>query len=153
MYARSIIYFVDGEEKERGRDLLASTSAVREHMSQAVWLVPTKSWSPSPPLSRISTPVTLVRTRRFPARQYRRGIHRGGSRDNNWILCNNSSQSFFFASYQYRITRSRWFLNLFCVLFIFYDGFKIWNSKNSVWLIIEHYYRDNYEIKRFSILR
>lgn len=30
-------------ERERGRDLLASTSAVREHMLQAVWLVPTKS--------------------------------------------------------------------------------------------------------------
>ena len=99
-------------ERKRGRDLLASTSAVREHMLQAVWLVPTKSWSPSP-LSQISTPVTSVRTRRFPARQYRRGIRdKGGSKDNNWILCNNSNPGFlffFFCLLEYRITRSRWF--------------------------------------------
>lgn len=37
--------------RDRERDLLVSASAVREHMSRVVWLVPMKSWSLTPSLA------------------------------------------------------------------------------------------------------
>lgn len=68
--------------RDRERDLLVSASAVREHMSRVVWLVPMKSWSLTPRLvlpliSPGYQPPFVMSTRARTVEAKGKGQHRG----------------------------------------------------------------------------